>query len=229
MTECSDTRELGANKDADDIRNWVFAKLIQTLETRIPVLETNGHPGWEPVKELAQATRSRVGFRGRQFRLEPSVAQTAKIKTAITDAATSLPLKDFSTVNVPSRGTVSVEGELIAYTGLSSGTLTGLIRGAFETTADGHLVDAQVVFVDHIVDEYLSLNLSNDPSRIKNDIKIHYGNDQVSLIKMMRRSRRLEGMNWICGFRWDRSRQHGQSHWRKGISRISKIRKRWFR
>ena len=175
MTECSDTRELGANKDADDIRNWVLAKLIQTLET-------NGHPGWENVKQLAQLTRSRVGFRGSQFSTEPA-ARAAKVKTAITDSATTLELKDFSRLNYPSSGTVSVAGELMTYTGISSETLTGVERGAFEMTADGHLVDALVVFVDHMIDEYLSLPLSNDPSRIYNIVTIAYGDGQEYTVK----------------------------------------------
>ena len=82
LTGWGDTRELGANlianKDADDIRNWTLAKLSETLETRIPVLETNDHPGWENVKQLSQLTRSRVGFRGEQFRWEPTAGCDGK-------------------------------------------------------------------------------------------------------------------------------------------------------
>ena len=44
--------------------------------------------------------------------------------------------------------------------------------------ADGHLVDVEVVFIDHIIDEYLSLSLSNDPSRIYNVVAVSYGDDQ---------------------------------------------------
>ena len=57
------------------------------------------------------------------------------------------------------------------------------MRGAFETTADGYQVDDTVVFVDHIIDEYLSLNLSNDPSRIYNVVSVSYGEDQVFTAK----------------------------------------------
>ena len=55
--------------------------------------------------------------------------------------------------------------------------------GAFEMTADGHLVDALVVFVDHMIDEYLSLPLSNDPSRIYNIVTIAYGDGQEYTVK----------------------------------------------
>lgn len=187
LTGRGDTRELGANlianKAADDIRNWNLAKLTQTLETRIPVLETNGHPGWENVKQLAQLTRSRVGFRGEQFQFEPTAARTAKIKTAVTDAATSVPLKDFSRVSVPSAGTVLIQGELMTYAGIRSGTLTGVARGAYETTPDGYQVNDTVVFVDYIIDEYLSLSLSNDPSQIYNIVRIAYGDGQEYTVK----------------------------------------------
>ena len=187
LTGSGDTRELGANfianKTADDIRNWTLSKLTETLETRIPVLETNGHPGWEHLKQLAQLTRSRLGFRGEEFRFEPTAARTAKIKTPVTDAATSLPLKDFSRLSPPSSGTVFIQGELMTYTGIRSGTLTGVARGAYETTPDGYQVDDTVVFVDAIIDEYLSLSLSNDPSRIYNIITIAYGDGQQYTVK----------------------------------------------
>ena len=182
-----DTRQLGANliadKDVDDIRNWQLSKLTETLETRLPVLETNGHPGWDNVRELAQVTRSRVGYRGDQFVFEPNTPLTAKLDAAITDTATTLPLKDISASGIPSSGTVFIQGELITYTGTMGDALTGLTRGAFETTADGYAEDDLVVFVDHRISEYLSLSLSNDPSRIYNDVKITYGDGQEFTVK----------------------------------------------
>lgn len=49
-----------------------------------------------------------------------------------------------STTGYPSSGTLLVDSEAIAYTGLSSSTFTGLTRGAFGTTAAGHSASAVV-------------------------------------------------------------------------------------
>lgn len=163
-----------ANQEADRLDNWNLTAFTEAIEARIPVLETNGHAGWQNLNALAQVTRSRVGFRGNQIRVEPAVPRTAKIKSAISDSALTLELKAFTHTTIPSTGTVFVEGELIAYTGVTGETLTGLTRGAYETTADGHLVDVQVVFVDHQVDEFLSFSVDNATSQVYNAVIIEY-------------------------------------------------------
>ena len=177
-----DVRDIGAGliakEDVDDIRNWELTRWTEKLGTRLPVLETNGHPGWENLKQLAQVTRSRVGFRGTEFRLEPSPARTAKVETAISDSATTLVLKELSHVDYPNAGTVFIEGELISYANRMNENLLQLTRGAYETTADGHVADAPVVFVDHVFETAPDIRLANKPLQTYNSVKVEYGDDQ---------------------------------------------------
>ena len=174
-----------ANTEVDDIRNWQLMILTDTLQTRLPLLETNNKPAYETLKMLALTTRSRFSFRGNQFRWEPADPRAAKIKTALTHSATTLYLKDFSRVNYPATGTVFINGELITYTaytpqvgGGSGGVLTGLHRGAFETTAAAHAVDSDVVFVDHRYADFVDIQTENDRSQLYNKINVHYGENK---------------------------------------------------
>jgi len=69
----------------------------------------------------------------------------------ITAASTSLTIEDAS--DFPSSGYVKIDNELIKYTGKSSNQLTGLTRGAYDTTATTHsgkssnTSGAKVIFV----------------------------------------------------------------------------------
>ena len=168
-----------ANTEVDDLRNWQLMLLTDTLQTRLPLLATNDKPAYQSLRLLALITRSRFGFRGNQFRFVPAAPRSAKVKTAINSTATTLDLKDFSWVTYPSTGTVFVAGELMAYTGFANAQLTGLHRGAFETTAAAHAVDADVVFVDHRYSEFVDIQTENDRSQLYNKINVHYGEDKI--------------------------------------------------
>lgn len=63
-------------------------------------------------------------------------ALTNALNSSITDSATTLTLNDAT--DFPTSGTVSINGELITYTGKSSNDLTGLTRGTDGTTAAAH-------------------------------------------------------------------------------------------
>ena len=168
-----------ANTEVDDLRNWQLMLLTDILQTRLPVLETNDKPAYETLKMLALITRSRFGFRGNQFRFEPADPRTAKIKTAVNATATTLDIKDFSRVTYPSTGTIFIDGELLTYTGFANAQLTGLHRGAFETTAAAHTVDADVIFVDHRYSDFVDIRTENNRSQLYNKINVHYGNDKT--------------------------------------------------
>ena len=183
-----DLREIGKNliadKDVDDIENWNLGRITEVLETRLPILNTNDKTGWELLREIAIATNSRIGFDGNRFVLEPITALSAKVKTAITSASTSLEAKDFShLVGYETSGFILVGDELIEYSGLSSGTLTGLTRAVEDTTAAAHAVNADIYFVDHVILDTDKINVSNDPERIYNVIRIRYGNNSKEAIK----------------------------------------------
>jgi hypothetical protein len=67
---------------------------------------------------------------------------TSTLSSALNSSATSLTMASSS--SFPATGTVIIGSELITYTGNSSGTLSGLTRGANGTTAASHLSGATV-------------------------------------------------------------------------------------
>jgi hypothetical protein len=74
------------------------------------------------------------GFKTGQF--------TSTLSSSINTSVTSLTMASSS--SFPSSGTVLIDSELITYTGNSSGTLSGLTRGASGTTAASHSSGATV-------------------------------------------------------------------------------------
>ena len=74
------------------------------------------------------------GFKAGQF--------TSTLSSSINTSVTSLTMA--SSTSFPSSGTVLIDNELITYTGNSSGTLSGLTRGASGTTAATHSSGATV-------------------------------------------------------------------------------------
>ena len=74
------------------------------------------------------------GFKSGQF--------TSTLSSSINTSVTSLTMASSS--SFPSTGTVLIDNELITYTGNSSGTLSGLTRGASGTTAASHSSGATV-------------------------------------------------------------------------------------
>ena len=181
-----DTRELGknliANKDVDDIKNFNLYKMSTIIENRIPVLEVNGKTGWALIQEVAQFTRSRVGFRGTQFRCEPAAPRTVKVKTALTASAHTLETKDATWISYPARGTILIGSELMTYTGRSGANFTGLTRGVHDTTPAIHAVDATGYFIESVIDDFLSLSLATDVNQY-NEIRVQYGDEQEYVAK----------------------------------------------
>lgn len=177
-----DTRDIdkySANSVVDDIRNWQFGKVTETLSERLPVLLTNNRTGWDVLEEMAILTHSRIGWRGTQLRFEGIAPRSAKLTSAITEIATTIPIDAYSHpyTSYPGTGIVSIQAELIKFSALGTGGLTISHRGAFQTPADGHPEDQTVLWIDHVIEEYLSLSISNDPSQIQNVIKIAYGSE----------------------------------------------------
>jgi hypothetical protein len=75
-------------------------------------------------------------------RNRPIIDCVSALNGAIAAVDSTLVLDDAS--SFPSQGYVIVDGEVIRYTGITTNTLTGLVRGSFDTTAAIHLDNAEV-------------------------------------------------------------------------------------
>jgi hypothetical protein len=71
--------------------------------------------------------------------------QTSYLDTAIDSSVATISLINAS--SYPRSGTVQIDSEKIIYTGITSNTLTGCVRGALGTTAASHTIDSTVSFI----------------------------------------------------------------------------------
>jgi hypothetical protein len=86
---------------------------------------------------------------------------TTNLDGALTDSATTVTVN--STTGFDSTGTIFIGNEQITYTGTSSTTFTGAIRGANDTTAAAHSDDTQVAqFEQGGVPQYVSRTPDNN-------------------------------------------------------------------
>jgi hypothetical protein len=77
-----------------------------------------------------------------ETQVTPYTGKTSTLSAGINNSVTSIVLTSAS--SFPSSGTIQIDDEKITYTGKSSNTLTGCVRGALSTTAVSHLSGATV-------------------------------------------------------------------------------------
>jgi len=80
----------------------------------------------------------------RQYPMAAFSIQQSYLSTAVTDSDTILPMID--SASYPSSGVITIDSEQIAYTGYTSNSLTGCIRGYNGTTAASHAQYARVIY-----------------------------------------------------------------------------------
>ena len=174
----------------DRIGNWNWIQASIVLNQRIPELLTNEKTGYDIIREVAIYTSSIIGFNKNRFFFQPRESRSARLMTTLPDNASSFDVIEYNRNHeIPSSGTLFVDGEIITYTGLSNNTISGLTRGDEGTVAKTHTVDItndinpKVYWIDHL----LSLNqrtiaqpindisIDNDYRQLYNHIKLDYG------------------------------------------------------
>ena len=101
---------------------------------------------------------------------------------AVTDGATGTGTENlsFSDANktFPNSGYLLIGKEILKYTGISSGALTGITRGILGSTIENHVSDAnEVLYLDNIIQTeglgspYKKITLQSDTNRIFNIIR----------------------------------------------------------
>ena len=174
----------------DRIGNWNWIQTSDVLNQRMPELLTNEKTGYDIIREVAIFTNSIIGFKRNRFFFKPRESRSARLMTTLPDNASSFDVIEYNRNHeIPSSGTLFVDGEIITYTGVSNNTISGLTRGDEGTIAKTHTVDIQndinpkVYWIDHL----LSLNqrtiaqpindisIDNDYRQLYNHIKLDYG------------------------------------------------------
>ena len=142
------------NDETARIANWNWISYGDTINTKLPILETNGKNVLQTLEEISILTASVIGFRFDEFFNIPRSPIQSLLARGILTASNSLRIKDINRDAFPADGMVLIDDELISYTSLSGTgmTLNGLSRGVRGTSADSHTADANVYYVNHFIE-----------------------------------------------------------------------------
>ena len=162
----------------DRIGNHNWIQYNDQINQRLSEVLTNGHTGFDILKDIAIITNSIIGFKNDTFFMRPREPQKAVNGggSGITATQRTITAAERNWGEFPSTGWLYVDGELIKHTGADAdGQFANLVRGDEETAAAAHTGKFNIAFVDHI----LSLNQDTLEMPIKsiiatNDTRQHY-------------------------------------------------------
>ena len=168
-----------------DVFNWQLLSLQDTIEPRLPVLETNGLTGWALLEAISETLGAVIGFTpSGRFYLKPHGPDAAEIADATLSAsANSATIQNANTLVLPSSGRCLIDEELCSYT--RSGTTLTLTR----TNGVEHTAGDRVLFIDHylsITPQTLVMDIedvvfSQALEWFYNKIIVEFGSNEVSV------------------------------------------------
>ena len=165
------------NSLASQQDNGVHIVYGRTLHYVLPTFQPNGRSIYAALAGLAKSVNATLSF-------EKNVIMITDRRPfrAVTDGATGTGTADigFSDANkaFPSSGYLLIGKEILRYTGISSGALTGITRGILGSTIENQVSDAsEVLYLDNIIQTeglgspYKKITLQSDTNRIFNIIR----------------------------------------------------------
>ena len=181
------------NSLASGADNGVHIVYGKTLHYVLPTFQPNGRSIYAALAGLAKSVNATLSF-------EKNIIMITDRRPfrAVTDGATGTGTADigFSDANktFPSSGYLLIGKEILRYTGISSGALTGITRGILGSTIENHVSDdSKVLYLDNIIETeglgspYKKITLQSDTNRIFNIIRDSGGiaevRDEASIAK----------------------------------------------
>jgi len=133
------------NGMSDDFLIAVLSRAEQELDKVLNTSFTDSTSSNPSYPTLDERHSSKGYFEQQYFtRAKPIIDVSGELASDITSSDTSLALATGQGDNFPSSGYILIGSEIIAYTGISTDTLTGCTRGQLESTAAAHLEDDEV-------------------------------------------------------------------------------------
>ena len=174
--------------EAARIENYQQVRYDPELSRKVVNFTTNDKTAWDLLKDAAALTNSYIAFDADRLIFKPKTPIQAKLQQAIPAQnypSSAIQLKDFSRV-FPSAGRLLIDTEIFEYQGINTlGNITGatpFTRATNGTDAQAHAVDAEVFYIDHIiewdrhkVDPMDAINIENDRTNIYKQVSVAYG------------------------------------------------------
>ena len=189
------------NSLASQADNMVHIVRGKTLHYVLPTFQPNGRSIYAALAGLAKSVNATLSF-------EKNVVMITDRRPyrALTDGATGTGTADidFSDANktFPNSGYLLIGKEILRYTGISSGALTGITRGVLGSDIENHADASEVLYLDNIIETeglgspYKKITLQSDTNRIFNIIRDSGGiaevRDEASIARYGERSYALD-------------------------------------
>lgn len=171
-----DTRELlKYNSLSSQADNFVHIRYGTKLQFLLPTFQPSGNT-YSTITEIARKIGAIVSFDNNLISIKDRRKPSAKVQGTVAANAASLA---FDTANrtFPSSGYLRINDEFMAYTGISSGSFTGVTRGVLGTTATSHADESTILFVDALVSSADILNIDRNIDTTQYFNKIQDGSD----------------------------------------------------
>ena len=164
------------NSLASQQDNGVHIVYGRTLHYVLPTFQPNGRSIYAALAGLAKSVNATLSF-------EKNVIMITDRRPfrAVTDGATGTGTADigFSDANktFPNSGYLLIGKEILRYTSISSGALTGITRGVLGSDIINHADASEVLYLDNIIETeglgspYKKITLQSDTNRIFNIIR----------------------------------------------------------
>ena len=164
------------NSLASQQDNGVHIVYGKTLHYVLPTFQPNGRSIYAALAGLAKSVNATLSFEKNVI----MITDRRPFRT-LTDGATGTGTADigFSDANkaFPSSGYLLIGKEILRYTGISSGALTGITRGVLGSDIENHADASAVLYLDNIIETeglgspYKKITLQSDTNRIFNIIR----------------------------------------------------------
>ena len=164
------------NSLASGADNGVHIVYGKTLHYVLPTFQPNGRSIYAALADIAKKVNATLSF-------EKNVVMITDRRPfrALTEGATGTGTGNlsFSDANktFPSSGYLLIGKEILRYTGISSGALTGITRGVLGSDIENHADDSPILYLDTIIETeglgspYKKITLQSDTNRIFNIIR----------------------------------------------------------
>ena len=164
------------NSLASQQDNGVHIVYGRTLHYVLPTFQPNGRSIYAALAGLAKSVNATLSFRQNIV----FITDRRPFRT-LTDGATGTGTADigFSDANktFPNSGYLLIGKEILRYTSISSGALTGITRGVLGSDIINHADASEVLYLDNIIETeglgspYKKITLQSDTNRIFNIIR----------------------------------------------------------
>ena len=164
------------NSLASQQDNGVHIVYGRTLHYVLPTFQPNGRSIYAALADIAKKVNATLSFEKNVVMITDRRPFRALMDGASGTGTGNLSFSD-ANKTFPSSGYLLIGKEILKYTGISSGALTGITRGVLGSPIENHADDSAVLYLDNIIETeglgspYKKITLQSDTNRIFNIIR----------------------------------------------------------